>query len=359
MLLTYLDRPLAVNCDWLSYSVRIKPNAIVVNPPEHHFELVGDTNVYKERWVLYDKCGAKVMTLCAKPKSSLIKEDIATCQIANPWLYNPDPMYWESLIGSFYGATYNGLSRWDVCLDFNPTDAEFKTIRKLLDGSQYVQAKSEGDIYWHTENYKGVEFRQPHCFHWGSPQSMLRVKLYNKSREINATNVALCTKPYILAEWDGHLDTTSVWRLEFSLCDVNQFNIDGHRMSLADAVNADIMCRFMSMCKNKRFVVRMNQGRRQGHKNEDEIVPFLPFEIGNIKFSKALALSSREPLDEMKAMARQLMIHIADPSVRYDAFRLQSMSALLLNYAETPEVLYYLNHLAGGSFINWYNNLNN
>lgn len=356
MLIDYLGRPLCINCDWLSLSVKIDPTKPLVTPQGYRYEKLSGTNVYKHRYILYDQEGNKVLTFCCNPYSSVIPDDIATCQISNPYLYNPNPEELESLISTFFGAIFHGVSRWDVCCDFCPTNAEYKTIRKLMEGGQYVAAKSEGSIFWHSETYEGKETKVPHCMSWGSPTSAMKVKLYNKSLEIDALHPERCTKPYILNEWSYHLpDTTKVWRLEFSWTDVNQLAIDDKRLGLSDCLSSDILCRFFAEVKSKRFVVRMNQGRRNGHKNGDMIVPFLPFELGGCSIRKAQPMSERSELTEERKLARHLYMHLRDHSVLADAFRYQSLRGMLLDLAENPIVAGYLDRLCDGSFNSWLN----
>jgi len=354
MFLQMYGRPLVVNCDWLSFAVKIDLGSEVVAPAGYRYEKFNGTNVYKFRYILYSPSGEKVMTFCCCPYSSVIPDDIATCQIANPFLYSPDVNRLESLLDSFFHARYHGVSRWDVCCDFVPTDSEYKTIRKLTSGGQYVSGKSEGSMFWHSERYKGLDVRMAHCLSWGSASSALKVKLYNKSLEIDATRRELCSKPYILDEWEGFLPCVDkVWRLEFSWSDVNQLAIDGRRLGFSDCFDSEILCRFFSEVKAKRFIIRMNQGRRQGHKNLDEIVPFLPFRIDGIEIRKAMPISDREPLDEMRKLARHLWMHLQDVSVLTDSQRYSSLRGVLLSLAENPTVFAYLDAMCDGSFMRW------
>lgn len=345
---------MCVNCDWLSFSVRIKPHDSISAPEGYRWEQYPGTNIYKERWILYVCGGAKVMTICAVPYSSVIPEDLALCQIANPFLYSPNPDLMLKLISSFRGAVYHGLSRWDVCCDFCPTDAEYKTIRKLTSGAQYVSGKSEGSIFWHSETYKNTEVRMAHCLSWGCKTSALKVKLYNKSLEIDAAHPADCHKPWILSEWDGHLpDVNKVWRLEFSLTDANQFSIDGRRLSFEDALSSDVLCRYFAEVKSKRFVVRMNQGRREGHKNNDTIVPFLPFDLDGIAITRAEAISERSPLDEERQLARRLVMSMDMPYVMMDEFLYQNLRSSLMSLCENPIVCGYVEKMIGENIATW------
>lgn len=354
MYLQMYSRPLVVNCDWLSFSVKIDLNSQVVAPSGYRYEKLAGTNVYKDRYILYDKAGNKVMTFCCNPYSSVIPDNIATCQIANPFLYDPDVDKLVRLVHTFFNGYFNGVSRYDVCCDFCPSDSEFKTIRKLTSGAQYVSGKSEGSIFWHSESYKDRDVRMAHCLSWGSAASALKIKLYNKSMEIHADDIIMCEKPYILKQWMDFLqDVNKVWRLEFSWTDVNQLAIDGHRLSFEDCLSSDIMCRFFSEVKAKRFIIRMNQGRRGGHKNLDEIVPFLPFKIEGAKIRRANPMTAREPLSEERALARHLWMHMADRAVLCEPDRYHQLRAILIDMATSSDIWAYLDSLCDGSFMLW------
>ena len=351
MLLVLDQRPLCVNCDWLSLSVKIDVYGTVTAPDGMRVESLCGTNIFKERYIMYDKDGSKVLTFCCNPFSSAIPDVIGSVQIANPYLYNANRGWLESLLPHLKGAKFNGLSRWDICCDFVPTDAEYKTIRKLTSGGQYVSGKSAGSMFWHSETYKEREVRMAHCLSWGSPSSSCKVKLYNKSLEIDAAHREKCIKPYILEEWEYHLpDITKVWRLEFSLTDCNQIAFDGRRLLFSDAFDSNVLCRVFADLKRKSFIVRMNQGRRKGHKNEDTIVDFLPFNLEGIKSRPAQAITTREPLTEQRQLARHLLLHMQDKSVMMDTYRYSAIRSLLFDLAENPVVAGYLDSICDGSF---------
>lgn len=354
MLLDYHGRHYCLNCDWLSFSAKINPNASVTPRDGYRIEKLTGTNVFKERFILYDKTGSKVMTACCNPYSSAIPDTIASLQVANAWLYNADGNRLNDLIGCFKDASFNGLSRLDICLDFNPTESEFGTIRKLASGAQYVGGKSEGAIWWHEEHYNGKSFRMPHCLNWGSPKSVVKWKLYNKSLEIDAAHPERCLKPWILDEWACHLeDTTKVWRLEVSITDVNQLAFCNQRLSFMSAFDSQMLAFIFSTLKGKSFVVRKNQGKRNGHKNEDQRVPFVPFVFDAIEIRKANPMSEREPLDEMRQLARNLVLHLTDTHVLLDTFRYQSIRELLFDMASNAQVMAYLDWMCDGSFSNF------
>lgn len=345
-------RPIVTNCDWLSGSFKFDPLAAIEPPKGYKYVALDGTSVFRERYYLLDSEGNKVLTLCCKPYSKVIPEDVGTYQIANPYLYNPPIDKFAAWLNSFRRGYHNGVTRWDVCTDFCPTDRELKTIRALASGAQYVSGKKQGSLYWHSDTYNGKEVRAAHCMSWGSPTSAIKSKLYHKSREIGVDTPALCTKPYIVDEWSGHLpDINNVWRLEFSFNSVNQFSINNRRLSLEDALTPLYYVSAFAEIKRKSFVVRMNQGKREGHKNLDAIVPFLPYDLEGCVIKKIQYGSDRSTLDDERAVVRRLWFALQSPSVLYDDDRYVSVRNTIYSYAADPRILGYLDHICDGAFL--------
>lgn len=358
---TPTNRPYVLNCDWFSFSFSFNPKGEIVPPNGYKWVSYPGTNIFRKRYILYNSEGAKMLTICCDPYSPILKPDVGSAQIANPWLYRSETEFFRLALDGFKGGRFNGCSRLDIALDFHPTDSEFATIRKLTSGAYYVSGKSEGSLFWHTEKYNDKEYRMAHCLSWGSKSSMLNTKLYNKSLEIHADNPAYCTKPYIVDQWRGWLpDIRNVWRLEFSIMDVNQYVFGGEKYKMGDALDGNLLIHTYSTLKNKRFTIRKNQGRRHGHRNEDEIVDdFVWLDFGGLTIAKSDPSCTHAPLDDMRAMARQLHRHLTDTCVLMDDWRYVSMRDMLIDYAQNPAVLAYLDHISGCSFATWLGNVEN
>lgn len=351
------NRPLCTNCDWLQGSFRFDETKGLTPPKGWQFVALPGTNVFKERYYLIDSDGNKVLTICAVPHSRLLPHDVGTFQVSNPYLYNAPRDKFADWLHCFRCGCFNGVSRWDVCTDFCPTPAEYKTIRNLASGAQYVSGKSEGSIFWHADTYKGRDVRQPHCLSWGSPTSALKFKLYNKSREIGF-GTPIVSKPYIVDEWSHHLpDLHNVWRLEFSMTSVNQYAINGRRLGLEEAVTPLFYVSFFSEIKAKRFTVRMNQGRQHGHKNDDTIVPFLRYDMEGCELRKATPFAERSALDDERQVVRRLWFALNTPCVYTDQERYYSLRSTICSMAANPYILAYLDNLVDGSFVDALNKL--
>lgn len=113
-----------------------------------------------------------------------------------------------------HNYTYKSISRIDLCLDFNVFDRGDKPEKVLND---YMEGKiskinqcnigAHGKDRWDGRVWNSLK--------WGSPNSMVSTKLYNKSLELKETK----DKFYIRDQWKaaGLRDDIPIWRVEFSI----------------------------------------------------------------------------------------------------------------------------------------------
>lgn len=272
MFFEYQNNTYCVNCDWLQYSVTLTEGEApeLICPEGFRLELLPGNNIFRNRAIL-TRCddGAKYLTLLWSPYSKLIKSNIMTVQVANYCLYAGGIHGADRLLHEIVDCAFNALGRVDVCCDFVARDYELMRIRQMWSGDAYVARKSEGSSFWHAAD--GGNGRFPHCLSWGSKSSEIRVKLYNKSREIGVTPNGSCEdKPYILGEWlSAGMDVQRVWRLEFSLNSTGQLRWDGRLITLDDVADCGYLWRLFANLYEFRFDTRINAGRRIGHKNLD------------------------------------------------------------------------------------------
>lgn len=113
-----------------------------------------------------------------------------------------------------HGYTYRSISRIDICLDFNTFDRGDKPEKVLRD---YMEGKlskiNQCNIAAHgKDRWDG---RLWNSLKWGSTNSMISTKLYNKSLELKETH----DKFYIRDQWKaaGLRIDIPVWRVEFSI----------------------------------------------------------------------------------------------------------------------------------------------
>lgn len=287
MQVIYDNRKYCVNLDWLSFSVRLNEPEPELNCPDgYRLEILPGNNIYKNRFILRDAAGRKLITALWCPYSSVLEKRIATIQYANATLYTEERFKLWDLLLQVWDCEFNGMSRIDICCDFNPTDFQHGIMRRLGDGRCYVQGKREGSKFWHEKTTDRLQKRIAyHCMSWGSKSSEIKCKLYWKSREqgliVPDGVTAIPDKPYIVEEWrEWGMDVKDVWRIEFSLQSSGQLRFDGRCLSLDDVLLPHWFCRVMSYLLDSRFVIRRNDGKRTPKHNFDRIVEFvrLPFD---------------------------------------------------------------------------------
>lgn len=113
-----------------------------------------------------------------------------------------------------YGYEYVGISRVDICHDFNKFDNNGNPAKFII---RYMRAEiskiNQCNLAAHgKDNWSGREFNS---LKWGAQSSLITTKLYNKTLEMKESK----EKPWIIAAWqDAGLDITlPVWRIEFSI----------------------------------------------------------------------------------------------------------------------------------------------
>ena len=132
-----------------------------------------------------------------------------------------------------YNYTFVSVSRVDICLDFEKFDSgddPQKFVKRYV-GHKYAkinqsQASAHFDDCWERRDFNS--------FSWGSKNSDINTKLYNKTMELYDEKVGAFKKPYILQAWfesqliddpirgikrnaDGREYRPQIWRLEFSI----------------------------------------------------------------------------------------------------------------------------------------------
>lgn len=315
MVFTYSKRNYCLFIDWLSFSVTIfRPNDELKCPKGYRLEQYDGNNIFKKRAILLDEQGTKLITMLWQPHSNLLSRYLMTVQFSNEVLYFEREKECLSLLTQICEHSFNSFSRLDVCIDFQANDTQCGIIRKLFNGSSYVQGKSEGSVFWHESEYKGVKSRTPHCMSWGSTTSKIRCKLYNKSREQNLLFPnGKPSKPYIVDIWKSvGFDVLKMWRLEFSLNSTGQMQWAGKDITWDDYFNCDWWYMLFMSIYAKRFVVRKNQGKREGHKNKDKITNllYLPVMSSELKWKKNV---NPEQRSEVVSAIRRVMKELENP----------------------------------------------
>lgn len=315
-----------INIDWLSFSLLMNlteyeqmHGAELACPIGYTLQEYSGTNMYKRRHILYTYEGEKVMTLLHQPYSKIIHPASLFVEVANKYLYQ-DITPIIQLLPQIHSAQWQSLSRLDVCGDINPTQKQYHTIEQLGSGAYYITGKREGAQFHDYNRHEGEQARVerlPRQMSWGSKQSEIKVKLYNKTLEIyepSPTGALWCTKPYIVDNWRANgLDPNKVWRLEWSIMSAGQYQLDGKRLSL-DTTNAAAFTRLFWDLTAVRFQPRVNEGHTA--KRYDRLVDFLDIpDMEHYRLRKVEPQSQRR-VTAHAATLRNLMKELAREEIR-------------------------------------------
>lgn len=359
----------ACNVDWLSFSVKSREvNPTIECPEGYRMEVLQGNNVFKERFILKDLSGVKLITVLWHPFSRVLDQRLMTVQVANSQLYaDGGVMRCYDLLQECVECSFNACSRIDICLDFVADDRKAKIIRKLSEGGMYVEKKREGSVWWHESTIGSGEgerkVKQCHCLSWGAKDSEVKVKLYWKSREVGlvgAGDEKNISKPYIVDEWKANgMDVKRVWRLEFSLSGAGKLLWDSKVIQLDDVASPFWFCRVFAGLYRTRFVVRKNQGRRTKKHNADEIVPFLnlPFDRLPIAWRR---YQKREPLTpdgEVLKTIRHLIMQCDSEVVRCNPEFVERLYDLCDTMCQKSHAYPYVNQLLGKPLYDYFSDI--
>lgn len=311
-----------INCDWLQYSVMLESDAPEFECPEgFRLEMLQGNNIFRYRCLVFDSAGRKWLTLLWSPFSSVLNSRIMTVQVANLLLYYNSIQESYRLLKQIVGCGFNSCGRVDICCDFQMSEEKLEVLKHLNSGHYYVQGKSEGSTWWHSvksETEKSTFVKsQLHCLSWGSKCSDIKVKCYNKSREINAEEKqGECEKPYIRELWkQAGWDVGKVWRLEFSLSGSGKLRWGNEVISLESVASSVWLRRVFYSLYGTRFVVRENQGKREGHKNLDAVRKFLLLPPESEVLCRSLGALDGKGCSEAVKVLRKLVAQLSSPAV--------------------------------------------
>lgn len=277
MYFTHQQNKFCVNCDWLQYSVHLREaEPEIMCPDGLRIELCQGNNIFEHRAIIFNSKGSKYMTLLWKPYSKVLPSNLMTVQVANEYLYLPGGagILWSfNDLQNIVDCTFNAVGRVDICIDFEGSPEKNEFLRHLNSGHYYVQHKSEGSCWWHEIKNAGGLKKQLHCLTWGSPNSEIKVKVYHKSREQGILDGGEPEKPWIVTEWEeAGMNKSNIWRLEFSLQGAGQLRYKGQPITLANIADHNWLLMVLCQLYENRFVCRINQGKRNGHHNNDQRV---------------------------------------------------------------------------------------
>ena len=219
-----------VNIDWLEVYVlednkRTPCNAEYFRSQGYFVtERLYGTRQYKEMFTIQDKYGEPMLEVRRNPfagESEFSGLDVRSSHIrfVNRYCYfdHAVRIMAEFLIKHDY--EFQRIYRIDVCYDFrafdfgdNPERFLRRYTEKKFSKVNQTKVKVFGDDGWTSIKWESVS--------WGSRTSMVGTKMYNKTKELEASGY---NKPWIVQQWfdcgliDRFTDLPDVWRIEFSM----------------------------------------------------------------------------------------------------------------------------------------------
>ena len=343
MYFTYKDNRYCVNLDWLQYSVHLRePEPEILCPEGYRIELCQGNNIFNHRALVFDSRGAKYLTLLWKPYSKVLPSNLMTVQVANEYLYlmSGEGVKWSFRdVKQIVDCTFNAIGRIDICVDWEGTNEREEFLRHLNSGHYYAQHKSEGSNWWHEVEKDGHKRKQIHCLAWGSQKSEIKVKVYHKSREQGLVGGDEPEKPWIVREWKANeMDIHNVWRLEFSISGAGQLRYKGQPITLDNVASEkwcmDVLCELY----NNRFVTRINQGRRQGHHNNDDRIFLFPFPTRSAGLVWANPKGRDYELPSSITLLRSMMRQIDNPTVMASKNTFEEYASTILHIIQNNKL---------------------
>lgn len=211
-----------INIDWLEVYV-LEP----IKMDAAYFERQGykvkqrayGTPMYEQMFVLYNGKEPLIEVrrepYSKKSLSGIFDDNSVHLRLPNIQCYKLHPVeFLQAFIKKFH-YHYVSTTRIDFCLDFNTFDYNRDVpnfIRKYMAGRYFKMNQSRvtahGADCWPLREYWSLK--------WGSPESALTTKLYDKTQELTTAGH---DKPYIWDAWrDAGLDVQrEVYRVEFSI----------------------------------------------------------------------------------------------------------------------------------------------
>lgn len=287
-----------INIDWLEcYCLESQPRdaAYFASLGFDVHERAYGTRFYKEMFTLYTPDGQPFVEVRRAPSSvgSAAASrffDPRSCHIrlCNRTCYIYDAGSVMQRFLDDHGFVFMGISRVDLCLDFEKFDSgdvPFKFLERYLKG-RYAKVNQcniavHGKDEWDGRNYNSVG--------WGSKKSPIFTRFYDKTLELTEGK----DKPYIRQAWascglvddfiqltkkgeDGAYYKPRIWRLEFAITssvknwvcfDVDELGNNTHRSKRNDLsvyANRDCLVEiFASLVKHYFHFKYFEEGQRK------------------------------------------------------------------------------------------------
>lgn len=311
-----------VSCDWYALSCLCDPaydGRNLVLPDGLVAKEQGGTAVYSHRWYILDAfSGVKLATILTKPHSSVLDARCTIIEIANYYLYSALFHRVLDICLECLPLSPTGLSRVDICCDWELNSQRWEVIKALDDGSAYLKGLRKG-VVWRS---KDDNTYYPHQLSWGGKESTFKWKVYYKYKELHDGGVE-SLKPYIEEMWKAHgMNPKAVWRCEVSISQSNSLkDIDsGGNIGFREWFDRRVEI-FESIYSDK-FIIRKGEGHKD--KRQDPRLLFLDFDAPK-RIKHNLDRHREVESDVERRIVCKLWKEFTDQEVRCNAFALEGL----------------------------------
>lgn len=211
------------NIDWLEVYCLEDPN---IKYDETYWRQYGyevktfdyGTPQYKEMYVLY--CGTfPLYRILRTPRTinsntKILPDNATHIRLHNRQCYAPNTIQKLREFIITHNYQYKGITRIDICNDFNKFDNGMN-VSTFINGYMKHEFRKMGQRNGRAYFKDRWDNFDINSLSWGSPKSMVSVKLYDKTLELEEGT----EKFYIRDAWNeaGLLTSQHIWRLEFSI----------------------------------------------------------------------------------------------------------------------------------------------
>lgn len=278
-----------VSCDWLAFSCMLtKERDLLSFKGTGGWSCIemGRTSVWGERWFVLNEEGDKIATVLMCPLSPIIDARRCLVEIANRFLYVEDIWVYADRVFDIFSVTITGLSRIDLCCDFEMTAGLYEVYCDLYKGDAYLKGLRRGGCWWQQlcgEAALGAGFgtRVCHCQTFGGKESSFKWKVYWKWLELEQGG-GEGDKPYIRNLWRNmEFDERKVWRVEVSVSDAHTM-VDPNGQRICTRQWVDDRVKLFRCLYVDKFVIRANEGHID--RRNDKVLTFL--DMNGMKYVK-------------------------------------------------------------------------
>lgn len=257
---TDLSRNFLLNCDWLQ--IHVKENEDLMTKEQPFFTIVrtGQSKVFKNIYTIFDTAtGGELATYTKDANECILAKNHGILKFHNAQLYIHDDL--KVFVNTFLGKMnmqFVGFTRLDIAYDF-------QTFRNGLNPEEFIRMYIENKLIRSARHAKfsvygeeGNATKKFQTLKIGSPKSSIKMKLYNKTKELSVN-----MKPYIdnlHQQTFEDIENINVWRLEFSIDNMNDL------LSLEN-ISYDELQRLKENYKGEKFneqikMINENEGKK-------------------------------------------------------------------------------------------------